>query len=102
MLLEIPEELITKQVAKEVVSITLREIDKRMSLITKTTELPPYATQNELMEVLGVGHKKIKYWLSIGLVCQDWSKEGADQAQLRFEREKVQEFLRDLEVTADI
>lgn len=99
MILEIPDEIITKQLAKEVISITLNEIEKRMSLMTKTLELPPYATQNELMEILGVGNKKIKYWIDSGLTYQDWSRADSELTQFRFEREKVQEFLRTLEVT---
>lgn len=98
MKIEIPDELIVEQLSDQIISIVVKEIDKRLSLITKTLELPPYATQNELMEVLGVGNKKLKYWIDCGLTYQDWARAGRELTQFRFERDKVQEFLRTLEV----
>ena len=98
MKIEIPDELIAKQLSEQIIDIVVKEIEKRMSLITKSTELPLYASQNELMKVLKVSSATIKYWIDCGLGYQDWSKFDSEKTQYKFERERVQEFLRTLEV----
>lgn len=40
MKIETPEELIAEKLSNQIISIVVKEIDKRLSLITKTNEYP--------------------------------------------------------------
>ncbi len=56
MELHIPDELMQKQIALSIVTIAT-EIEKRMKLLTKTLELPPYGNKETIKQVLGIGDK---------------------------------------------
>lgn len=58
MELHIPDELMQKQIALSIVTIATAEIEKRMKLLTKTFELPPYGNKETIKQVLGIGDKK--------------------------------------------
>ncbi|MEB6088074.1 hypothetical protein MXF21_18335 [Enterococcus casseliflavus] len=88
MNLHIPDELLQKQVASEIVTIAVTEFEKRMKLLTKTLELPPYGNKETIKEVLGIGDKKLNGWISMGLKVQVWSKQ-----DIRIPRESLQRFL---------
>ena len=51
MELHIPDELMQKQIALSIVTIATAEIEKRMKLLTKTFELPPYGNK-EILQIL--------------------------------------------------
>ncbi|MFW8618507.1 hypothetical protein ACOJB1_11745 [Enterococcus innesii] len=48
MELHIPDELMQKQIALSIVTIATAEIEKRMKLLTKTLELPPYGNKETI------------------------------------------------------
>lgn len=90
MELHIPDELMQKQIALSIVTIATAEIEKRMKLLTKTLELPPYGNKETIKQVLGIGDKKLNKWISMGLKIQVWSPQ-----DIRIERESLQHFLAD-------
>jgi hypothetical protein len=88
MELHIPDELIQKQIAFTIVTIATVEFEKRMKLLTKTLELPPYGNKETIKRILGIGDKKLNKWISMGLKIQVWSPQ-----DIRIERESLQQFL---------
>ncbi len=84
MELHIPDELMQKQIALAIVTIATAEIEKRMKLLTKTLELPPYGNKETIKQVLGIGDKKLNKWISMGLKIQVWSPQ-----DIRIERESL-------------
>lgn len=89
MKFEVPDELIAEQLSDQIISIVVKEIDKRLSLITKTNELPPYPNKSQVKRILVIGTDKLESWISEGLEVQIWSNKDH-----RIEREALQEFLR--------
>jgi len=90
MILHIPDEMMQKQIASEIVAIATAEIEKRMKLLTKTIELPPYGNKETIKQVLGIGDKKLNKWISMGLKIQVWSPQ-----DIRIERNSLQQFLKE-------
>lgn len=90
MQLNIPDEIVEKELVKQFVSIALSEFEKRTNLITKSTELPPYPNKSQIKEILGIGDDKLSNWISKGLKIQQWSKQ-----DIRIEREELQLFLKE-------
>ncbi len=88
MNIQIPEELISSQLSEQIVTIVLKEIDKRLELLTRTIELPPYPNRREVKDVLRIGDERLDGWISEGLQIQVWGKDH------RIEREVLKEFLR--------
>lgn len=90
MELHIPDELMQKQIAFAIVTIATAEIEKRMKLITKISELPPYPNKTQVRKILEIGDEKLSSWISRGLKVQHWS--GQD---IRIERSELQRFLKE-------
>ncbi|WP_429969084.1 hypothetical protein [Enterococcus sp. AZ136] len=88
MLLNIPDEVIENQIIPEFVQIAVTEFEKRMRLVTKTIELPPFSNKETVKEVLGIGDAKLNSWIDQGLKIQVWSKQ-----DIRIRREALQQFL---------
>ncbi|MGF2113357.1 hypothetical protein ACQUEU_04100 [Enterococcus casseliflavus] len=88
MLLNIPDEVIENQIIPQFVQIAVTEFEKRMRLVTKTIELPPFSNKETVKEVLGIGDAKLNRWIDQGLKIQVWSKQ-----DIRIRREALQQFL---------
>lgn len=88
MNIQIPEELISSQLSEQIITIVLKEIDKRLELLTRTIELPPYPNKSQVKSILKIGDEKLDSWIVEGLPVQIWGKEH------RIERECLKEFLR--------
>ncbi|EYT95175.1 hypothetical protein [Enterococcus mundtii] len=84
MQLTIPDEVIEKQIIPQFVQIAVLEFEKRMKLLTKTTELPPYPNKSEVKNILGMGDDMIKEWIADGLPVIPWSKK-----EDRFDRDDI-------------
>ncbi|MDO7870680.1 MAG: hypothetical protein Q6A81_05115 [Enterococcus casseliflavus] len=88
MLLNIPDSVIENQIIPQFVQIAVTEFEKRMKLVTKTIELPPFSNKETVKEVLGIGDAKLNSWIDQGLKIQVWSKQ-----DIRIRREALQQFL---------
>ncbi|WP_301356754.1 hypothetical protein [Enterococcus spodopteracolus] len=84
MQLTIPDEVIEKQIIPQFVQIAVLEFEKRMKLLTKTTELPPYPNKSEVKNILGMGDDMLKEWIADGLPVIPWSKK-----EDRFDRDDI-------------
>lgn len=88
MYIRIPDNVIENQIIPEFVQIAVTEFEKRMRLVTKTIELPPFSNKETVKEVLGIGDAKLNSWIDQGLKIQVWSKQ-----DIRIRREALQQFL---------
>ena len=88
MLLNIPDSVIENQIIPQFVQIAVTEFEKRMRLVTKTIELPPFSNKETVKEVLGIGDAKLNSWIDQGLKIQIWSKQ-----DIRIRHEALQQFL---------
>lgn len=86
--IRIPDEIIENQIIPQFVQIAVTEFEKRMRLVTKTIELPPFSNKETVKEVLGIGDAKLNTWIDQGLKIQVWSKQ-----DIRIRREALQQFL---------
>ncbi len=93
MELHIPDELIQKQIAFAIVTIATAEIEKRMKLLTKTLELPPYPNKSEVKTILGMGDELLKEWIAEGLPVIPWSKK-----EDRFDREDIKNHINNMKI----
>ncbi|MEC3942417.1 hypothetical protein [Enterococcus mundtii] len=84
MQLTIPDEVIEKQIIPQFVQIAVLEFEKRMKLLTRTTELPPYPNKSEVKNILGMGDDMLKEWIADGLPVIPWSKK-----EDRFDRDDI-------------
>ncbi|BBM14670.1 hypothetical protein ABVF54_15090 [Enterococcus mundtii] len=84
MQLTIPDEVIEKQIMPQFVQIAVLEFEKRMKLLTKTMELPPYPNKSEVKIILGMGDDMLKEWIADGLPVIPWSKK-----EDRFDRDDI-------------
>lgn len=90
MQLNIPDELIQNELLEQIVSIALKEFEKRLEMDTCLTELPPYPNKSQVKEVLKIGDEKLSKWIGNGLKTQEWSSH-----DVRIERSELQKFLRE-------
>ncbi|MFG5450761.1 hypothetical protein ACFJZD_14740 [Enterococcus faecalis] len=90
MQLNIPDEVIQNELADNITCIVLKEIEKRLNLLTNTIELPPYPNKSQVKKILEIGDEKLSSWISKGLKVQQWS--GHD---IRIERSELQRFLKE-------
>ncbi|EMW5616431.1 hypothetical protein ACM664_02865 [Enterococcus faecalis] len=90
MQLNIPDEVIQNELADNITCIVLKEIEKRLNLLTNTIELPPYPNKSQVKKILEIGDEKLSSWISKGLKVQQWS--GQD---IRIERSELQRFLKE-------
>lgn len=88
MLLNIPDSVIENQIIPQFVQIAVTEFEKRMRLVTKTIELPPFSNKETVKEVLGIGDAKLNSWIDQGLKIQVWSKQ-----DIRIRREALQQLI---------
>ncbi|MGM7316073.1 hypothetical protein EQ871_14415 [Enterococcus casseliflavus] len=86
--IRIPDKVIENQIIPQFVQIAVTEFEKRMRLVTKTIELPPFSNKETVKEVLGIGDAKLNSWIDQGLKIQVWSKQ-----DIRIRREALQQFL---------
>jgi hypothetical protein len=86
--IRIPDSVIENQIIPQFVQIAVTEFEKRMRLVTKSIELPPFSNKETVKEVLGIGDVKLNGWIDQGLKIQVWSKQ-----DIRIRREALQEFL---------
>jgi len=86
--IRIPDNVIENQIIPQFVQIAVTEFEKRMRLVTKTIELPPFSNKETVKEVLGIGDAKLNSWIDQGLKIQVWSKQ-----DIRIRREALQQFL---------
>jgi hypothetical protein len=86
----VPVEIKVNELANEIVSQALKAFDTRMNLMTDTYDLPPYPTQEQLKQSLGIGQVRLNEWIAMGLKKQIWST-----GSIRFDREEVRRFLKE-------
>lgn len=90
MHLNIPDEVIQNELANNITFVVLKEVEKRLNLLTKIIELPPYPNKSQVKKILEIGDEKLSSWISKGLKVQHWS--GQD---IRIERSELQRFLKE-------
>lgn len=90
MQINIPDEVVQKELAENITAIVLKQIDERLKLLTKTVELPPYPNKSQVKKILEIGDGKLSSWLSKGLKIQPWSTQ-----DIRIERSELQRFLKE-------
>lgn len=86
----VPIKIEAKEVANEIVSQALKVFDTRMNLMADTYDLPPYPTQEQLKQTLGIGQSRLNDWIAMGLKKQIWST-----GSIRYDREEVRKFLKE-------
>lgn len=86
----VPIKIEAKEVANEIVSQALKAFDTRMNLMADTYDLPPYPTQEQLKQALGIGQTRLNDWIAMGLKKQIWST-----GSIRYDREEVRRFLKE-------
>lgn len=86
----VPIKIEAKEVANEIVSQALKAFDTRMNLMADTYDLPPYPTQEQLKQTLGIGQSRLNDWIAMGLKKQIWST-----GSIRYDREEVRKFLKE-------
>lgn len=86
----VPVEIKVNELANEIVSQALKAFDTRMNLMADTYDLPPYPTQEQLKQSLGIGQKRLNEWIEMGLKKQIWST-----GSIRYDREEVRKFLKE-------
>lgn len=93
MQLTIPDEVIEKQIIPQFVQIAVLEFEKRMKLLTKTMELPPYPNKSEVKNILGMGDDMLKEWIADGLPVIPWSKK-----EDRFDRDDIRSHINKMKI----
>lgn len=93
MQLTVPDEVIEKQIIPQFVQIAVLEFEKRMKLLTKTTELPPYPNKSEVKNILGMGDDMLKEWIADGLPVIPWSKK-----EDRFDRDDIRSHINKMKI----
>ncbi len=93
MQLTIPDEVIEKQIMPQFVQIAVLEFEKRMKLLTKTMELPPYPNKSEVKNILGMGDDMLKEWIADGLPVIPWSKK-----EDRFDRDDIRSHINKMKI----
>lgn len=93
MQLTIPDEVIEKQIMPQFVQIAVLEFEKRMKLLTKTMELPPYPNKSEVKNILGMGDDMLKEWIANGLPVIPWSKK-----EDRFDRDDIRSHINKMKI----
>ena len=88
MQLNIPDEVIQDELANNITFVILKEVEKRLSLLTKVIELPPYPNKSQVRKILEI--EKLNNWISKGLKIQQWSNQ-----DIRIERSELQRFLKE-------
>ena len=63
----VPVEIKVNELANEIVSQALKAFDTRMNLMADTYDLPPYPTQEQLKQSLGIGQGRLNEWIAMGL-----------------------------------
>lgn len=86
----IPVEFDAEKISKQISVQVLQAIEKRMELVNKTYDLPPYPTQEQLKQSLGIGQDRLNKWIAMGLKKQIWST-----GSIRYDREEVRKFLKE-------
>lgn len=86
----IPVEFDVEKISKQISVQVLQAIEKRMELVNKTYDLPPYPTQEQLKQALGIGQTRLNDWIAMGLKKQIWST-----GTIRYDREEVRRFLKE-------
>lgn len=86
----IPVEFDAEKISKQISVQVLQAIEKRMELVNKTYDLPPYPTQEQLKQSLGIGQDRLNEWIAMGLKKQIWST-----GSIRYDREEVRKFLKE-------
>ena len=86
----IPVEFDAEKISKQISVQVLQAFDTRMNLMTDTYDLPPYPTQEQLKQSLGIGQDRLNKWIAMGLKKQIWST-----GSIRYDREEVRKFLKE-------
>lgn len=94
MQLNIPDEIIQTELAKNITSLVLVEIEKRLKLLTKAVELPPYPNKSEVKSILGIGDDRLKEWISNGLPIVPWSGK-----EDRIDRDDIREYINSMKIS---
>ncbi|MCO5531695.1 MULTISPECIES: hypothetical protein [Enterococcus] len=84
MKIRIPDDVVADQIIPQFVQIAVSEFEKRMTMLTKTMELPPYPNKTEVKTILGMGDDMLKDWIADGLPVIPWSKK-----EDRFDRDDI-------------
>lgn len=82
----IPVEFDAEKISKQISVQVLQAIEK----VNKTYDLPPYPTQEQLKQALGIGQSRLNSWVAMGLKKQIWST-----GSIRYDREEVRKFLKE-------
>lgn len=89
MEIKVPIQLPT-EFADEIAAIVIKHVENRLSVLSKSIELPPYPNKSEVKRLLSIGDDKLSRWISLGLKVQIWSEK-----DIRIERSELQRFLKD-------
>lgn len=89
MEIKVPIQLST-EFADEIAAIVIKHVEYRLSVLSKSIELPPYPNKSEVKRLLSIGDDKLSRWISLGLKVQIWSEK-----DIRIERSELQRFLKE-------
>ncbi|AUB51998.1 hypothetical protein EM4838_02955 [Enterococcus mundtii] len=90
MQINIPDQVIIPELVNQIVSSVLNSLESKISLLNKSSELPPYPNKTQVKQVLGIGDRKLDSWIANGLRIQIWSKQ-----DIRIDRNELQRFLKE-------
>lgn len=93
MQLNIPDDLLARQLVSQIVPVNLDAVETRLELINRTRDLPEYANKTEVKNCLKIGDATLTQWEIEGLKIQQWSEKS-----FRIEREELKRFLKTKEV----
>ncbi|MGM0228653.1 hypothetical protein IGJ28_000714 [Enterococcus sp. AZ091] len=89
----IPDDVVANQIIPQLVQIAVSEFEKRMTMLTKTMELPPYPNKTEVKTILGMGDDMLKDWIADGLPVIPWSKK-----EDRFDRDDIRAHINNMKI----
>lgn len=93
MKIRIPDDVVADQIIPQFVQIAVSEFEKRMTMLTKTMELPPYPNKTEVKTILGMGDDMLKDWIADGLPVIPWSKK-----EDRFDRDDIRAHINNMKI----
>lgn len=93
MKIRVPDDVVADQIIPQFVQIAVSEFEKRMTMLTKTKELPPYPNKTEVKTILGMGDDMLKDWIADGLPVIPWSKK-----EDRFDRDDIRAHINNMKI----
>jgi hypothetical protein len=97
MQLNIPDELIVNELANSIINIVLAEVEKRLALLTRAIELPPYSNRTEVKKILKIGDEMLNSWIAEGLPIIPWSKK-----EDKFDRDDIKAHINSMKIVGEV